>query len=474
MACPSTKEEDSIGKEEDFSHEIEIGDHLIRWTSVALWPVQIHAICLESEVDSITLIDFGLTSSKKQQQEGKTCSDRNVMREIPNSPPQDDNHDRESLLALVEKYKNEMVGPKRIEIVIIRTEKELKRWHKVEYGKKLGCGFWKFFQKGAKDNEEDAEEESELKASKKDGKVVTWKDEKKLANKENGSQKAFLWALFQSSEKVESDGETTAEISKEYKYPLVENGERPVDNNKPTNDNDRWKWWSKSTTKISSATSRNMLQSQEAIEVETGNNQIQQRRLAGEEETLCNGEIDGNDNVEKLPPSPLKERSIPKSDPTTIVLARVRYLLSNPDVLPPHNIFHANSECLAVWCKTGRWSTIQASVFLHTTAAGNLKSAISVSAMAASATVTTTTPMWGPLGWAGLNTSSTVGLLSIHPWLIPVLAGYGAIAVGAPYVLLAKAKKRWDTTTQKLTDGFWEWADPDVYVEAIQSWSAAS
>ena len=122
---------------------------------------------------------------------------------------------------------------------------------------------------------------------------------------------------------------------------------------------------------------------------------------------------------------------------------------------------------------------MQASILLHSTAAGNLKSAITLAGVAATATTTTTTtttvPAWGIAGWLGFTTTSTttttVGFLSLHPWLIPVLAGYGIVAVGTPMVLLHQARKRWEEITQKLTDGFWDWADSDVYVEAIQSWS---
>ena len=194
---------------------------------------------------------------------------------------------------------------------------------------------------------------------------------------------------------------------------------------------------------------------------------------SNEESIIC--ENDATDHTEEKPAPP----SLPKSDPTIIVLARVRYLLTNPQVLPPHNVFHSNSECIAVWCKTGRWSTLQASIFLHSTAAGNLKSAVTLAATAATATTTVSTtstaPAWGIAGWLGLTTTSTstatVGFLSLHPWLVPLLAGYGIVAVGTPVVLLMKAKKRWEEVTQTLTDGFWEWADSDIYVEAIQSWS---
>jgi uncharacterized membrane protein len=39
-------------------------------------------------------------------------------------------------------------------------------------------------------------------------------------------------------------------------------------------------------------------------------------------------------------------------------------------------------------------------------------------------------------------------------------------------IILKKAKEEWQETTATLTDGFWAWADTDIFVEAIKSWSA--
>jgi len=512
-----------------------MGDHLIRWTNMALWPVQVHAICLESDKESITLVDFGLTSSKKRQEKDEEEFDDNEEKKEPNSNGSSESH-HDSLMEAVKKYQHEILGPKRIKIVTIRTEKELKKWHKVEYGKKVGNGFWKLFQRGSQKDENDekgkVESEPIIIGRKTERTQMSHSDDKKAVtltllqkSKTKSTQASLLitptdephkWKSANSSDDIYSMRHTSlldcdetlvkneidvkenikpclthsfeeistelsgpkaiqSGMSEEAKCSLVENREKTVKYKTLAENQAGLKILAEDS---SSTISRKVLTDKTVIHTSS---------LLDEEASLSHDEPEIKGNAETLPPSLQEERSIPKSDPTIMVLSRVRYLLNNPDVLPPHNIFHANSECIAVWCKTGRWSTIQASIFLHTTAAGNLKSAISVSAVAASATatttstalVTTTTPMWGPLGWMGLTTSttqavtttSTVGFLSLHPWLIPVLAGYGAIAVGAPIVLLAQAKKRWERTTQRLTDDFWEWADHDVYVEAIQSWS---
>ena len=59
-----------------------------------------------------------------------------------------------------------------------------------------------------------------------------------------------------------------------------------------------------------------------------------------------------------------------RSDPVGLVLARVNFIMQHPDKLPDYHVLHANCECVAFWCKTGNWSTLQASSFLELTAAG--------------------------------------------------------------------------------------------------------
>ena len=108
-------------------------------------------------------------------------------------------------------------------------------------------------------------------------------------------------------------------------------------------------------------------------------------------------------------------------------------------------ILYSNSECLAVWCKTGNFSTLQEAVFLHSTAIGNAKSTFVL----------------------------TAGIAATQPWLIPVVGVYGVVAVGMPYYYLQKCKNKWKTSEQRLTDGFWASpdADNDVIVSAIKNWS---
>jgi len=157
------------------------------------------------------------------------------------------------------------------------------------------------------------------------------------------------------------------------------------------------------------------------------------------------------------------------SQPVGLVLARAKFLLENPDKLPPYHVFKANCECVSVWCKTGVWTTLQASSFLHMTAASQAKSASVLAAIASTQTVTV--PSAGMWGWLGYTTQAS--LVSTQPWIIPVIAGYGVVTVGVPYAVLLTSRKFWNDTTKRLGEDFWSDAidRPDVFVECITEWS---
>lgn len=221
-------------------------------------------------------------------------------------------------------------------------------------------------------------------------------------------------------------------------------------------------------SKVSDESEQQSLQKSKDEQQDEGNLELHRKESSS---WWCKPKQESNMDKNQDGTSENKVPKLPKSDPTHIVLSRVRYILNNPQDLPPHHIFYSNSECIAVFCKVGRWSTLQASIFFYSTAAGNLKTAILSSTGVAAATTTVTVPASGIAGWFGMTTTTTVSLLSVQPWLIPVLAGYGLIAVGTPIVLAQRAKMKWEQTTQFLNDRFWGSADGTVYVEAIKSWS---
>lgn len=163
---------------------------------------------------------------------------------------------------------------------------------------------------------------------------------------------------------------------------------------------------------------------------------------------------------------------LPKSDPPALVLARLRFLLEHADrdddiTLPPHHIFYANSECIAVWIKTGHWSTLQASVFLHSSTVGNIKQTATLAIYLSSQTVTI--PAAGIWGFFGGTT--TISLFSAQPWIMPALVGGGMVYAGLPTMVLWRAKSRWLETEKNLNVAFWERVDSSVIVSLIQTWS---
>jgi hypothetical protein len=138
-----------------------------------------------------------------------------------------------------------------------------------------------------------------------------------------------------------------------------------------------------------------------------------------------------------------KPEDLPHSDPVEIVLARANFVLENMEVLPPYHVFFSNSECIAVWCKTGRWSTLQTAVWCSTNSVGALKT----------------------------STLTTIGVAATNPLLAPVIAIGGLLWVTAPMLILQKSRVAWEEYTQKMTELFWDWAPPIVYVSAIENWT---
>jgi hypothetical protein len=158
------------------------------------------------------------------------------------------------------------------------------------------------------------------------------------------------------------------------------------------------------------------------------------------------------------------------SDPPGLVLSRVAFLLDHADEkLPDYHFLKANCECVAVWCKTGAWATLQASTFLHAYAAGQAKSAATLAMYATSQQVTVpATGLWGFLGF-----TTKASLLSTQPYLLPAIAGYGLVTVGGPVWILARCKKAWTQTTDQLNNDFWENAidKPEIFAKCITEWS---
>jgi hypothetical protein len=159
-----------------------------------------------------------------------------------------------------------------------------------------------------------------------------------------------------------------------------------------------------------------------------------------------------------------------RCDAPGIVRARVQFLVEHPEVLPRYNVFSDNCECVAVWCKTGTWATLQASSWLYVTAAGQAKSAVTVAGAVSAMQVSV--PAAGAWGWLGYT--QTVPLVSTQPLLLPAIAVYGVVTVGAPAFVLARAKHHWQEITISLNTAFWEHAvaNPTTFADCITEWSS--
>jgi len=116
-------------------------------------------------------------------------------------------------------------------------------------------------------------------------------------------------------------------------------------------------------------------------------------------------------------------------------------------LLPPYHPIYSNCECVAVWCKTGIWSTLQAASFLSHAAVGQVKGTATLAGIVAAQTATVPAAgIWG--SWFGYTT--TVPLMSVQPLLLPAICLYGAVTVGGPALYLTVAKSKWKQTTTRL------------------------
>lgn len=116
------------------------------------------------------------------------------------------------------------------------------------------------------------------------------------------------------------------------------------------------------------------------------------------------------------------------TSPPEIVRCRVEFLLKHPQFIPSYSLVESNCECVAVWCKTGRWTTLQAEHWLGTT---NFGSRLAIAGLTvAQLTSTIAVPGVGLLLAAGLATEVASGLWSSH------------------------AKRTWEEQTRLLNDAF--------------------
>lgn len=393
-----------------FTHDLHVGDHVIRWRMIGyLYPLQVHGIVFSVGPDVVTIVDCGL-SPVSQDKVG----------------PDDDNKTS---------WKKKTEPRRRMQIVTIDDETEIKKWTKIRYGEEV--------QLQVHSSNEEMHEK--IKENDVDVKLMA-------SAAQDGSGLGNNDAPFEGST-WPSAGLNVDEVEQCNQAKI----RKTPENKKETQCS--WFSW------------RN-------------NNNSPKTKPPSQ---VIDGDTTTKQQKQKL--------RLPETDPVKLVLARLRFLLEygeepfppsssgtfddakmdddvddssdRPNLLPPHHLLYANSECIAVYCKTGKWSTIQAAIFLKTSTAGNVKQSATLAMFLGAQTVTV--PATGLWGWLGGTT--TLPLFTAQPWLVPALVGGGMVYVGLPMLMLWKAKGRWAETESRLNDAFWSMYDTDIIVEMIRTFS---
>jgi hypothetical protein len=247
--------------EEIYCHDLEKGDHVIRWTTILIYPFQVHGIVLSAGPNIVTIVDFGLTATKPQRDAGVTI--RNDSSFESNEQQLEDMLDYEdkTMIKTCEEHRKKHKGKDRVNIITLVDEKEIRQWKKVNYGESLKKQQnWRWWKRREEEGGVGGGEEDEIATT----------AERDLSVKPNEN----------------------IELCQEKK---AANG----------------CWWNcKGTSKDGDVSARSPKESKSS----------------------------------RIP-------KLPKSDPTFLVLCRVRYILNNPHELPPHTFYFQIQSVLLYFAK---------------------------------------------------------------------------------------------------------------------------
>ena len=463
------------------------GDHVIRWKilKALLWPIQIHGIVLSSDVDcdgvrSVVIADFGYSSTQDGKKKNGLRAINDRMRNFYDGKKEGDAPPTGIEQEAEEEEEDEKIDAKRFRIRTISDPMVLKKWSKVNYGQSLFSSkgkldklkkLFKIPQKKKDDDDQSTfvddesasmfdENDDFFKASSAGAGGLDTVKESKPKTPLAAIKKVFAPLTPPRAKEKPKDiaydnilngGDVDDDASIDSIEQLVAQANEVERRTRPRSRGflpGRQSRHSDDSSVSSFASMRSAASARSVRPIAELNNLFKkfsfQKNEKPEEYNTVPPDISTGEQV-KSGEGP----KLPKSDPRAIVLARVKYILAEQDKpenetsLPKYHILYSNSECLAVWCKTGKFSTLQAAVFLHSTSIANAKSSFLLGA----------------------------GIAATQPWLIPVVGMYAVAAVGMPYYVLKKCKDRWKESELKLTTTFWAHAGPEVYVAAIENWS---
>lgn len=149
-----------------------------------------------------------------------------------------------------------------------------------------------------------------------------------------------------------------------------------------------------------------------------------------------------------------------KADTPGLVLARVKFLLDHPGSLPEYHRMAANGECAAVFCKIGRFITLQGSSILQIMFFGQAGGAVTGGVVASHVFLWTPVPgIWGAMGWWWY-----VPITVAYPIVVPLLVTFGLASL-LPLEMLRRYRNKWKKHTQELNREFWTHTDDDTKAE---------
>ena len=342
--CNQFKHNIGTNKDDDendnrYLHKLEKGDHVVRWTRLVVYPIQVHGIVLSASDDVVTIVDFGLTAIPSNEKSGDENQQRQLQQQKQEQEAMKENDSRDSnsndinteeeivinhedraMMKTCEQHRHAIQGPDRINILVLTDEKDIRQWKKVEYAvkeihekKQKFSWFWK-------DNKNNHDEKKKAIVASESG-------------NENENHQSTLERNNDESENscnevpLENKEENDATISETTQN----SGEKTIETNQSESHTQCVEPEQQQTTIAAELNVKN-----ENVIMPTNDvNETKAKKMSPMTTKTTEKE---EEEVTELPES-LRTRS----DPTNIVIARVRYLVSNPQILPPHNIFYSNS-----------------------------------------------------------------------------------------------------------------------------------